>query len=532
MSPRREKSRPTRACTLGRFVFICLLSVLPAAQAESQGAPQGKVVYDKWCAGCHGTTGAGDGPAASWMLPRPRDFTKGVYQIRTTASGELPADSDIRHVIDEGMPGTSMPDWKTRLTDTERDDLVAYLKSFSTFFAGAAPAVITTGNAPGSSAEAIADGRNAYRKLECFKCHGEEGRGDGQSAPTLKDDFDHPIRAADLHKSWTFNGGRTVEQIYTRLRTGLDGTPMPSFADAVDANVVTDEELWHVAQYVQSLSPEPPQVREVVRAHLAEGALPQSPDDTTWNAVERFWIPLVGQIIIKPRWFAPMVDGVWVQALHDGRTLSMRFTWHDPSRSPDPAWDEWLGRVAASMDTTDGPNPTQQRSDRLFVQFPQRITDDADRPYFLGGDTRRPVYAWRWTSDSAVVAEGRGTGLGKFTPHATSSLTSAATFDQGQWRLQITRALTPTDTTGAPVFTTGRAIPIALFAADGSNGEDDVRGSVSAWYAIYLDVPTPPRVYVAPAATMLLTAGLGFLVVMQAQRRERSSRRSTPEELS
>ena len=67
-------------------------------------------------------------------------------------------------------------------------------------------------------------------------------------------------------------------------------------------------------------------------------------------------------------------------------------------------------------------------------------------------------------------------------------------------------------------------------AADGSNAEDDTRGSVSAWYAIYLDVPTPPRVYIAPIVTMLLTAGLGTMVVMQAQRREREHGRSNLEE--
>jgi hypothetical protein len=306
---------------------------------------------------------------------------------------------------------------------------------------------------------------------------------------------------------------------------------MPSFTDAVDANVVTDEQLWQVAQYVRSLSPrEAPKVREVVRAALTDGALPASPDDSTWNAVERFWVPLVGQVIIKPRWFSPTIDGVWVQGIHDGRALVLRLTWHDPSRSPDPAWNEWLERVAASMTTADGPNPTEQGSDRFVVQFPERITDDAEQPYFLGGDSRRPVYAWRWRSDSGAVHEVRGTGLGKFTPHGSSSLTHAAVYDQGEWRLQITRSLVPADTSRAPVFTTGRAIPIGFFAADGSNGEDDVRGSVSAWYAIYLDVPTPRRVYVAPAAAMLLTAGLGFMAVRQAQRRERTSRRSTTEE--
>jgi hypothetical protein len=62
---------------------------------------------------------------------------------------------------------------------------------------------------------------------------------------------------------------------------------------------------------------------------------------------------------------------------------------------------------------------------------------------------------------------------------------------------------------------------MAFFAADGSSGEDEKRGSVSAWYALYLDVPTPARVYVAPVVTMVLAAGVGALAIAQAQRREK-----------
>jgi hypothetical protein len=57
------------------------------------------------------------------------------------------------------------------------------------------PTVITVGKAPSVSAEGIAEGRVVFDKLECFKCHGPAGRGDGTSAPTLKDDWDAPIRA-------------------------------------------------------------------------------------------------------------------------------------------------------------------------------------------------------------------------------------------------------------------------------------------------------------------------------------------------
>jgi mono/diheme cytochrome c family protein len=512
------------------IVMMPLVSALAQPQSAAPSS-RGKAVYDKWCAGCHGDTGAGDGSAATAMLPRPRDFTKGVFQIRTTATGELPTDGDLRHVVDEGMPGTAMPGWKGRITEGERDDVIAYLKTFSQFFAGATPKAIALGKAPGGSKEGVAVGRATYEKLECFKCHGQAGRGDGKSAPTLTDDWDHPIRAADLSASWKFNGGSSVEQIYARLRTGLDGTPMPSFSDALEAKVVSDEELWRVAQYVRSLSPEKlPAVREVVRAALATRALPAGPDDSSWAAVERYYVPLVGQIVVKPRWFAPTVESVWVQALHDGKSLALRLSWHDPSRSPDPVWGEWFGRVTQTMTNVDGPPEAQQGPDRLTVQFPPRLTDDAERPYFLGGSARRPVHVWRWSSTPDSLEVGAQTGLGRFaaTPGA-GDVAHAARFANGEWALQLTRALVPRDTASSPTFIVGRAIPVAFFVADGSNGEDDVRSAVSTWYAVYLDVPTPPRVYAAPIVTMLVTAGLGSLVVLRAQRRERGNGGSTLE---
>jgi DMSO reductase family type II enzyme heme b subunit len=164
------------------------------------------------------------------------------------------------------------------------------------------------------------------------------------------------------------------------------------------------------------------------------------------------------------------------------------------------------------------------------VQLPPTSTD-GERPYFLGGSTRRPAHVWRWTSEPDGVDEGVTTGLGTFMPRSgTPQVTHGARFADGEWRLQLTRALVPADTTTAPTLPVGRAIPIAFFAGDGSNGEDEVRGAVSAWYALYLDVPRSSRVYVAPLSAMVLTAGLGILVVRNARRRGRHPERSTPEE--
>jgi mono/diheme cytochrome c family protein len=501
---------------------MILAALLPAGGAAQE--PRGKVVYDRWCAECHGESGAGDGSAAAYMLPRPRDFTGALYQIRMTASGELPTDQDIRRVIDEGMPGTAMPGWKTKLSGRERDDLVTYLKSFSRFFDGTPAEPLSFGRPPRSSEEGIAEGERVFRELECFKCHGNAGRGDGSSAPTLTDDWDFPVIAADLSKPWTFNGGGEVEDIYRRLRTGLDGTPMPSYADAVEGGVLSDEQLWRVAQYVHGLSGGGvPEVREVIRAVLVIGAVATDPADNTWEEVERFYVPLVGQIIVAPRWFAPRVEGVWVQAMHNAEDLALRLTWSDPSRSPDPDWQEWLDRMAATMVADDGPVPVEQGPDRLHVQFPLRLGDGMERPYFLGGDARQLAYVWRWNSAPDGLQEGTGRGLDRFSSRRSdATVRHLARFEDGQWQLVVTRGLVPADTSSALAFVTGTAIPVAFYAADGSNGEDEVRGAVSSWYAIYLEEPTPMRAYVTPALAVLLTAGLGMLVVVRAQRRDRT----------
>lgn len=519
--------------TAGRTMAALLAALTLASPLAAQDAERGRAVYDKWCAGCHGETGAGDGEAAAFMLPRPRDFTRALYQIRTTASGGLPTDDDLRYVIDEGMPGTAMPGWKAKLGRRERDDLVAYLKTFSRFFEGPAPEPLDFGGAPGGGADAIAEGREVYQQLECFKCHGEQARGDGSSAPTLTDDWDFPTRAADLTEPWTFNGGSRVEDIYRRLRTGLDGTPMPSFADVIEAGLITDEQLWRVAQYVRSLGPNaaPPRVRDVIRAVRVEGVVAEQPGEAAWAEVEAFWVPLVGQIVEKPRWFAPTVDGVWVQAMHNGERLALRIAWNDPSASPDSSWQEWLERIARTMTEVDGPVPTTQGPDRLDVQFPLALTDGMEQPYFLRGDTRRPVYLWRWTSEPDRVVEGTATGFGTFEPHGGGNATThRARFEAGQWQLVITRALAAREEREALSFVEGRAIPMAFYAADGSNGEDGERGAVSSWFQIYLAVPTPTSAFVAPVVAMMLTAGLGFMVVWRAQRRDRTGRSTLRED--
>ncbi|HXH13339.1 MAG TPA: cytochrome c, partial [Alphaproteobacteria bacterium] len=102
---------------------------------------------------------------------------------------------------------------------------------------------------PTMTPERLARGRQLYIDAECWQCHGESGRGDGPSALELKDNTGLPIAPTDLTRPLRFKNGATPQDLYRTLMTGLLGTPMPSYADALEP-----EQAWDVVFYVLSLS--------------------------------------------------------------------------------------------------------------------------------------------------------------------------------------------------------------------------------------------------------------------------------------
>src|SRR2546422_1324993 len=208
----------------------------------------GREVYRARCAGCHGSTGDGNGPAATFLFPRPRDFTLGVFKFRTTPSGSLPTDGDLYRTVTRGVRWTAMPTWH-EIPDKERIAVVSYIKSFSSRWKDDKPEPpVVIGEPPTATPDLIARGRDLYQKAKCAQCHGETGKGDGESAPDLRDDQRLPIPPTDFGRR-RFKGGSTARDIYRTMTLGLDGTPMPSFADSM-----SDEERWAISYYVLSLS--------------------------------------------------------------------------------------------------------------------------------------------------------------------------------------------------------------------------------------------------------------------------------------
>jgi len=226
----------------------------PASHMESHignltgHSEQGRELYFRYCWGCHGPHGDGNGENAPYLNILPRNFVAATFKCRSTPTGTLPTDEDLFNSVKRGFNFTNMPSWLA-LTDQERANLVAFIKTYSPrWVTEKAGTPITVPTEPKLTIESIKHGGELFQKLECWKCHGQEGRGDGPSASTLTDSNDQPIRPYNFTSDNRSKCGRTNQDLYKIFMTGLDGTPMPSFAD-----VVKPEDAWDLVHYLRTL---------------------------------------------------------------------------------------------------------------------------------------------------------------------------------------------------------------------------------------------------------------------------------------
>ena len=218
------------------------------APATARMVERGRAVYRQRCLGCHGLKGDGSGPAATFLSPRPRDFTAPAFRFRSTPSGALPTDGDLFRTITRGVRWTAMPAWH-ELRDTDRLAVIQLIKTFAPdAWREPAETPLVVPEPPPATPELLARGRTLFDTAKCWECHGREGKGDGPSAPDLRTDDGFPIRPTDLTRG-QLKGGVHVPDVFRALSTGLTGTPMPSYAESL-----AEDERWALAYFVLSLS--------------------------------------------------------------------------------------------------------------------------------------------------------------------------------------------------------------------------------------------------------------------------------------
>lgn len=240
--------KPTVFIATIATLLLGLFSLVVRGADDEGGSRLGEKVYRESCSVCHGLEGNGRGQAASTLKAKPRDFTTGIYKFRSTPSGSLPLDQDILRTIAKGVRATSMLP-QLHLSEEERRAVVQYIKTFSLRFKERRPEQpISIPPRPLQDKALIALGKTLYKEAGCPSCHGLEGKGDGPSPEGLKDYWGFPTQPADLTLK-PFKSGPGPEDLYRTLSTGLDGTPMPSYADSL-----TPKELWSLVFYILSIA--------------------------------------------------------------------------------------------------------------------------------------------------------------------------------------------------------------------------------------------------------------------------------------
>ncbi len=251
---------------------------------------EGGNAYKIYCIGCHGETGDGNGVAARFLSPRPRNFQNAKFKFSSTRSGRLPSDEDLRRTIMDGLKGSAMPGWDMIPARTV-DALIAYVKTFSPRWeekqpATAIPVVDDPYRSIEDKSEAIARGRAVYHGFStCWACHPSyaseaeintylvsmDKPASAGFRPNLMESEAKPnqegevIYPPDFRRDFVRAGG-SVDDLYRSIAAGISGTAMPTWVDSMVSHQTSDptkvvtstDDLWAISYYVQSLLMERP----------------------------------------------------------------------------------------------------------------------------------------------------------------------------------------------------------------------------------------------------------------------------------
>jgi cytochrome c oxidase cbb3-type subunit 2 len=430
-------------------------------------AADGPGLYEKYCVQCHGAVGDGKGDLAPFLIPPPRDFTKGVFKGRSSHPELPPTATDIQRSIVHGIPLSAMLSYSF-LDMPHQVALISHVRTLAVdknvdppvnHFGKGFGFPLKSGNfhrdagMPMPTAETIARGRALFERYSCVACHGPKGDGKGPVADTLSDTNDgRPSSVRDFTQG-IYSGGPNSRHMYLRISGGVQGTVMPPFATSVSV-----EDRWALAHYVMSLSqrskPLPLPHSELLIAKKAD-KLPAGPGDPEWAALEKLTPPPsekspfgydIQPVYVLDLYFQQLRHNrrrryfteATARALHDGKSIAIRLEWEDAASNPD---------------------------DRIEIQL------STNRPpgFVIYGSAADPMTLWRWEGKNlAAAAELDATGPFAVAPRAASNVMANAVYDatKKRWAVVLTRSLAGGGGKDVPI-TVGDFNPFLVLMKDG-----------------------------------------------------------------
>ncbi|MBX7106435.1 MAG: c-type cytochrome [Gemmataceae bacterium] len=490
--------------------------------------PPGKALYQTHCAACHGDLGDGNGMAARFLYPRPRDFTAAEFRLVSTTN-LLPTDEDMMRAITRGMPGSAMMPFG-HLPESERKAMVAYVNELTregmirravqdargrgdtpdekelrrevTEFLKPGERLQTPAKWPAADKASVERGLALYT-TNCATCHGATGRGDG--AQDQKDANGMPTRPRDFSRG-IFKGGREHEQLYARIVLGMKGTPMPG------NSALKPDEVGDIVNYIQSLAPADAQAkvehkRVTITARKVYGSLP---DDLTsiWSATP------ATPIVVSPLWWRECAEPDFrVQAIHDGKSIAIRLAWNDATRDDETTGpdqfedmaavqlfrgtvepflgmgaegappDLWLWRATWGRPKEDRGPLDEYPFDTAFYR--ERLKGQAV-PDFATARAAGNPHTHADASQSASNLVAKGVGSVTFRPKASQVVRATSSWSNGRRTVEFRRPIrVPTDAGVSLAPTESASIAFALW--DGAARDRNGQKQSSIWHDLRLE---------------------------------------------
>jgi len=288
---RREAGTPDKPLMLGQ------------PEGDQTRLMNGYALYTQYCTQCHGVNGDGNGPVAKYLEPKPRDYTRGVFKFTSTPYGSKPRRSDLMHTIRHGVTGTSMPSFD-RFSDEQLEAVVDYVlvlalrgelerelamiafddeevpddevieeivtDTIGPWEQSANQLVMPVTMMPPMTDDSVLAGHQLFLKFACNKCHGKFGRGGSMGNVDVGTDvWGNKAAAADL-SSGMFRGGGSPIDIYRRIYSGINGTPMPAFEKTFQED---PDAIWRLVHFIRATG----ERRRQGKAPLSEADLPDEP---------------------------------------------------------------------------------------------------------------------------------------------------------------------------------------------------------------------------------------------------------------
>jgi mono/diheme cytochrome c family protein len=499
-------------------------------------------LYEQHCAACHGLKGDGNGLAARFLFPKPRDFQSGHFRLVSTTNN-VPTASDLDLVLVRGMPGSSMPPWPNlgqedrrllaeRVMEFRREGIRERERKSAEEFgekvdeAEVAELVhdLTT---PGPVAEvqpllactpeSIARGRELYLTRGCAGCHANDGSGRVQQK--MVDAEGLPSTARDLTRG-IFKGNPDEISIYRRTQTGIPGTPMPA------TQQMTHEQISDLVYFVLSLSDEKTRNETVLNRTTIEAIsaheVPEDPEDPHWNEVRP------ARLRMTPLWwrndFDPFLE---VRALHDGRSLALSLSWGDAQAdtnagtvesfrdaaavqlfqgdmepflgmgAPGKAVELWLWdadrqqRTIADVEdvnpniVVDNYPPGEAVAETAEYSRPGTRTANQNGEYLSARAAGNPFAAVRGAPPASALEAG-GPGSVTFRPPTSQLVKSRGVWKEGRWNVVLIRPLSAEGSAVPVPLKPGARASLAFAVWDGGHRDRDGMKLITIWQDLVL----------------------------------------------